>query len=153
MQCWKEKISQKISHVPEQDNSTQDLPKDSSPAETHRALIVGEQVSACAFRDCLKMEFGYTDVQVGSFFMMDEEIMEEGDRHFSDEDEFVEMTMQNGAYDLVICDPLMYPLIPYKPEKTMPWPHTAVSGRIYMTRGANIFGEKGSAYIKEKIGE
>ena len=118
-----------------------------------RALIVGEQVSACAIRDCLRAESDYQDVQVGSFFMMDEEIMEEGDRHFADEDEFVEMTTQKGAYDLVICEPLMYPLIPYKPEHTMPWPHMAVSGRIYMNRGANIFGEKGSAYIREKLGE
>ena len=127
--------------------------EENDDSNTLRALVVGEQVSAGAIRDCLREEFGYKEVQVGSFFMLDEEIMEDGDRHFTDEDDFVEMVTQNGEYDLVICDPLMYPLIPYKPEKTMPWPHTAVSGRIYLNRGANIFGEKGSDYIREKIGD
>ncbi len=117
-----------------------------------RALIVGEQVSAGAIRDCLRNEFGYEEVQVASFFMMDAELMEPGDRHLNDEDDFVTMTTENGRYDLVICDPLMYPLISYRPSKTMPWPHIAVSGRIYTSRCANIFGAKGSKYIEEQIG-
>lgn len=156
---WKESLSKilktgeitaSFANQIEKETSTE---KGKDARKNLRALIVGEQVSACAIRDCLRAESDYQDVQVGSFFMMDEEIMEEGDRHFADEDDFVEMTTQKGAYDLVICEPLMYPLIPYKPEHTMPWPHTAVSGRIYMNRGANIFGEKGSAYIREKLGE
>lgn len=115
------------------------------------ALIVGEQVSAAAIRTCLRKEFGYEDVQVASFFTMDPALMKPGDCHLNDEDDFVNLTTENGPYDLVICDPLMYPLIPYRPARTMPWPHIAVSGRIYTGRCANIFGSKGSNYIKEKI--
>lgn len=150
---WRKTLKEVLSQEEKQETKQICREEDNSMKNTMRALVVGEQVSADAIRDCLREEFGYREVQVGSFFMMDEELMEDGDRHFTDEDDFVNMSMKNGAYDLVICDPLMYPLLPYKPARTMPWPHTAVSGRIYMDRGANIFGEKGSDYIREKIGD
>lgn len=152
-QVWKEELKEFLQTGKLQDVSCGLKAAEDGRRNELRALIVGEQVSACAIRNCLRAEFGYENVQVGSFFMMDDELMEKGDQHFADEDDFINMSVKNGAYDLVICEPLMYPLLPYKPQKTMPWPHTAVSGRIYMNRGANIFGEKGSAYVKEKIGE
>jgi nitrogenase molybdenum-iron protein alpha/beta subunit len=118
-----------------------------------RALIVAEQISANAIRECLKSEFLYEKVDVASFFMMDSVSMEDGDQKLPDEDALVEMMGESGKYDLVICDPLIYPLLPYKPKRTMPYPHTAISGRIFWSRSANFFGEKGTEYIREQIGD
>ncbi len=144
---WKDRLVRLL-------NGQQDvIENQTSGSSGKRALIVGEQITSNAIRDMLRSEFGYGEVDVASFFHMEAVCSELNDRKLKNEEELIEMSTEKGKYDLVICDPFIYPIFPYQAERRVPYPHTAVSGRTFWTRSANCFGEKGSTYFEEKLGE
>ena len=135
-------LGQRKKSVKNQQNADQGL----------NAVIIGEQITSNAIRDMLIEEFGYREINVGSLFMMDESVMKQNDKYLKNEDE-CEAFLNQKEYSLVVCDPLIYPLLTYVPKKTVPFPHMAVSSRIYKDRSPNCFGEKGSYYFEEQLKE
>ncbi len=145
-QSWKKKIKALLNGTAYEEESCE-ICKNGK-----RALIVGEQVTSNALRNLLRTEFDYEQVDVASFFCMESVCAEENDRKLKDEDELIEMSVEKGEYDLIICDPFVYPVFPYQAKYRVPYPHTAISGRTYWTRSANCFGEKGSMYFEQQLG-
>ena len=113
-----------------------------------RALIIGEQLASCSLRNMLREEFGYTEIDIFSFFRMEEEFMEANDRKIVEENDLSELLDSREEYQLVAADPLCFPLLPYEPEKTVFLPHTAISSRAFWDKSPNCFGEKGSLYFR-----
>lgn len=141
---WKEKIRKAMSG--EGTEETQE--KTADKAEGKRALIIGEQVASCSLREMLKMELGYEQVDVCSFFEMEKELMETGDRKMVEEDELTEFLLHQEKYEMIIADPFFFALSPYMPKHTVYMPHTAVSSRAFWNESPNCFGEKGSLYFQ-----
>lgn len=117
------------------------------------AFIIGEQLTACALRELLWSEFSYGKVDVASFFKMDKALMQEGDLHIQEEASLIEFLKDQEAYDLIIADPLCFPVIPYRPEKQIMLPHIAVSGILYLEQSPNLFGKKASVYFHQLLDE
>lgn len=118
-----------------------------------RALIIGEQVTACAIRDLLETEFDYGRVDVASFFKMEKTMMRERDLHIKEEALLVNYLKEKEQYDLIVADPMCFALLPYEPSKTIGFPHIAVSATMYVKQSPNIFGEKASLYFKKMLEE
>ena len=121
---------------------TETWPESDNPS---RALIVGEQVTANALRDCLRYDFGFRRVDVASYFMMDAELMEAEDRSLRTEADLTELTT-TGQYNLIIGDPLYQPLaVPTAGGVYIDLPHYAVSSKVY--RADCFLGEEGTRII------
>jgi len=115
------------------------------------ALVIGEQVKSNSIRDCLRMDMGITDVDVVSFFSMEEELAEERDIHIESEGEWEELA-NNGKYDIVIGDPLYKDLMRANSKsKFIDFPHFAVSSRIYWDREPDCIGGAGSEFFRKMV--
>ncbi|TAK27700.1 MAG: hypothetical protein EPO21_23500 [Chloroflexota bacterium] len=116
-----------------------------------KALVIGEQVMSNALRDCLRLDLGVADVTVASFFHLDETLREADDRHLDGEDDLLALTQQR-QYDLVIGDPLYRELVTIAPAgRFVPFPHLAVSSRLYWDDDRALWGEAAAAWLKESI--
>lgn len=146
---WKEKVCQMLrGEVIECKKASKNVGK-----EKKRALIIYEQVTACALRDLLREEFDYGIVDVASFFKMDKSLKEENDFHIKDEEKFQTFLKEQEKYDLIIADPFCFSMISYEQEKKIMLPHIAVSASIYANQSPNIFGEKASLYFQKILRE
>lgn len=146
---WKEKVCQMLDgEEVEGKNEEQSVRKGEK-----RALIIYEQVTACALRNLLRDEFDYGTVDVASFFKMDKSLKEENDLHIKEEDTIQIFLKEQEKYDLIIADPFCFGMIPYEPEKKIMLPHIAVSASLYAKQSPNIFGEKASVYFKKMLQE
>ena len=121
--------------------------------EGKKALVIGEQMTACSLRQVLEEEFQYGKVDVASFFKMDKLLKAEGDFEIREEAVLVELLKKREQYDLVIADPLCFQLFPYEPKNKVEFPHIAVSSLLYLTQSKNLFAEKGSMYLKSVLKE
>jgi len=72
-----------------------------------KVLIIGEQVSSHLLRAALRCR-GVTGVTVASWFLMEEEIMEEGDLHINSEQQLAEL-LSDLRYSTVVADPIFRP--------------------------------------------
>lgn len=117
-----------------------------------RALIIHEQLTACALRDLLETEFGYETVDVASFFKMNKGLKQKNDIQIKEEAVITAFLREQEKYDLVVADPLCFGLIPYETKKIM-LPHIAVSAIVFANKSPNIFGEKASAYFQKMLAE
>lgn len=91
-----------------------------------RVLVIHQQIAANTVRSAIESD----DVTVASFFMMDKELMQEGDVHLDTEQQFIEL-IENGNYDAVICDSLLRRAV--NPDSCGEWidyKHFAVSGNL-----------------------
>lgn len=118
-----------------------------------RALIIYEQITACALRDMLENEFNYGTVDVASFFKMDKSLKRENDLQIKDEEKIERFLEEQEKYDLIIADPFCFSLFPYEPKKKAALPHIAVSAIFYAKQSPNIFGEKASLYFEKMLKE
>ncbi len=109
-----------------------------------RALIIGEQVTANAFRDCLRDDFGFGRVDVASFFTLDAGLAAEGDRFLRAEDDLTAVAAA-GRYDLIVGDPLYQSLTESSGAIYLGLPHYAVSSKVY--RLVRYLGEEGTALV------
>lgn len=118
-----------------------------------RALVIGEQMTACSVRQMLREEFQYVQVDIASFFKMDKLLMEKDDFKISEESVVSDVLQIRDTYELIIADPFCFQLLPYEPEKVISFPHIAVSSLLYLKQSKNVFGEKGSLYFKSMLEE
>lgn len=110
------------------------------------ACIVAEQVMGNSLRECLISDFGFSDVIVCSFFEMDLAISNPGDIHLNSENDLVNI-ISSGSFDVVIGDPLIQPLI--SDIKLIPFPHIAISSRIFWNDPFHYIGIEGFQYLKK----
>ena len=94
-----------------------------------KILVVHEQVTANSCREAL-LELGASKVDVASWFMMKEELREDGDLQLREESDIAE-AVRRGGYDMIIADPVMIPLVGrYFDGGFADLPHFAVSGKL-----------------------
>ena len=94
-----------------------------------KILVVHEQVTANSCREAL-LELGASKVDVASWFMMKEELREDGDLQLREESDIAE-AVRRGGYDMIIADPVMIPLVGrYFDGVFADLPHFAVSGKL-----------------------
>ena len=96
--------------------------------KTLRILIVHQQMLANALRQRIRGEIS-CGVTCASWFMMDQEYMEEGDRQITSEEQWQKLVME-GQYDIVIGDNLFRAAIPGYTGKYIGLSHFAVSGKF-----------------------
>lgn len=112
------------------------------------ACIVADQVIGNSLRECLISDFGFSDVIVCSFFEMDSTLSIPGDVHLNSEDG-LENLISSGSFDVIVGDPLIQPLI--GDVKLIPFPHIAISSRIFWNDSLQYFGIEGSKYLKKYL--
>jgi nitrogenase molybdenum-cofactor synthesis protein NifE len=123
-------------------------PEKTGPA----ALVIGEQVTANAIRNCLRDDFGFVRVDVASYFTMDAGFMETGDRRLHAEADLMALTEQ-GSYEVIVGDPLYQPLTTTGRRGVyIGLPHYAVSSKIFPP-GNNLFmADAGYELIAKALG-
>lgn len=120
-------------------------------AGVHNALIIGEQVTSNAVRDCLRLDMGITNVTVASFFGVDQALLKEIDRYLDGEDDLTALVKEH-QYDVIIGDPLYRDLVaPFWEGCYVAFPHVALSGRLYWNSGFDCIGEAGLTLLREGI--
>lgn len=144
---WRDKVQLMLQ------GETSEEKKKESVRNGKRALIIYEQITACALRDMLENEFNYGTVDVASFFKMDKSLKRENDLQIKDEEKIESFLEEQEKYDLIIADPFCFSLFPYEPEKKVALPHIAVSAIFYAKQSPNIFGEKASLYFQKMLEE
>ena len=94
-----------------------------------KILVVHEQVTANSCREALR-KLGAAQTDVASWFMMKDELRKAGDIRLREEADAA-AAVQRGSYDMIIADPVMFPLIR---DCFDGWfvglPHFAVSGKL-----------------------
>ncbi|MBU1053850.1 MAG: oxidoreductase [Proteobacteria bacterium] len=122
-------------------------------AGIRNVLVIGEQVMCNAIRDCLRIDLKIAKVTVGSFFGMDQALMEKGDLHFECEDDLTDLTIENH-FDVIVADPLYYDLsVSAKKSYFITFPHLAVSSRLHWDSSLDYIGDDGSNYFSRKLKE
>ena len=102
--------------------------------ERKKILIVHQQVCANSLRQVIEEKTGRDDPEKGpsitaaSWFMMDKDLMRDGDFALCEEDQWQEMVYGND-YDLIIGDPLFAVALPDYQGDWMDLSHFAVSGK------------------------
>jgi nitrogenase molybdenum-iron protein alpha/beta subunit len=101
---------------------------DMSQFSGKRVLIVHQQVLANSLRQeiCSHSDAAVT---VASWFMLKDELKQDGDVPLYEEDQFIELA-DNDAYDIVIGDPLFRKALKHFTGTYIDLPHFAVSGRM-----------------------
>ncbi|MBE6042241.1 MAG: nitrogenase molybdenum-iron protein [Clostridiales bacterium] len=99
-----------------------------SELEGKRVLVMHQQVRSNAVRERIRDNVK-ADVTVGTWFMMDEELKEEGDIRIRDEAAFMEL-MENGGFDAVIADGSFRKALRHFGITLIDLPHFAVSGKL-----------------------
>jgi nitrogenase molybdenum-cofactor synthesis protein NifE len=118
-----------------------------------KALIIGEQLMAGSIRNCLRMDLGFDQVTVASFFGMDKALLERGDVFLSGEDALTDLINEHH-YELIVGDSLYQELIdPSANCRFIPFPHIAVSSRILWDKGFDYVGEPGLLYFGSRLNE
>ena len=92
-----------------------------------KVLIIHQQVAANEIRRKLRQSDPDLQIICGSFFLMDDELKEEGDLHFEREDEFIDYVLQEG-FDTVIGDAMFKRALRDFKGKYITFDHGAVSG-------------------------
>ena len=136
-----EAISKKVTHTREEL-----LRKECCGNST--ACIITEQVMGNSLRECLIYEMGFERVNVCSFFEMDSSLSQSGDIHLQSEDDLKALVSSN-RFDVIVGDPLLKPLVGNIP--LIPFPHIAISSRIYWDKPVSYFGCNGSRYFHQFI--
>ena len=146
---WKEKVQRMLNGEAIEEKTTGSITCKSGK----RALVIHEQLTACAVREMLETEFGYESVDVASIFKMDKSLKRENDLQIKDEAAVAEYLDKQEPYDLVVADPLCFGFLKYEPKKKIMLPHIAVSVILYAAKSPNIFGEKASIYFQKMLEE
>ena len=100
-----------------------------SPFNGRKILVVHEQVTANSCREALR-KLGAAQADAASWFMMKEELLEAGDIRLKEEADAA-AAVRRGNYDMIIADPVMFPLISDCFDGVFAGlPHFAVSGKL-----------------------
>lgn len=93
-----------------------------------KILVVHQQVIANAMREKLRKR-GALDVQTAGWFMMKQELQEDGDTKLRDEEDYIEL-VRKGAFDIIFADGCMKVMTPEFAESFINTRHFAVSGKL-----------------------
>ena len=91
-----------------------------------RILIIHQQVRANELRKQIREESD-ADITVATWFMLDEEIKEDGDIRIREEEDFFNL-IENGGYDVIIADKSFRKAAKGFAGRYIDLPHFAVSG-------------------------
>jgi len=94
-----------------------------------KILIVHQQVAAHSLRRIIRQKLPAAQVQTATWFLLPEELREEGDLHLTEEDQFSEL-VRKGHYDCIIGDSLLQRAVPFYQGAFLNLPHFAVSGKM-----------------------
>ena len=122
---------------------------DTVPLRRERVLILGEQLSSNRLRAILKSRFGFRDVRVACLFTMDERYRQPDDLQPEGEDGLAAL-FHSGAFDLCICDPVFFPLVPAR-LPTLGLPHLAVSGKLYAEQAPLLTENELIRWLREAL--
>lgn len=108
-----------------------------------RVLIIHQQVFANEIR---KIVQAYSspeaeEIDVASWFMMDEEIRQDNDAHLTEEDDLLRLVRQRN-YDMIIGDPLLKRALPGWEGIWLDLPHYAVSGELHDSKCVDDYWQK-----------
>ncbi|MGV8146556.1 MAG: nitrogenase component 1 [Alkaliphilus sp.] len=132
-------------------NKKEDSVEFESRKRKEKVLIIGEQITCNSIRNCLRLDFGYKQVDVVSFFTMDSDFMSKEDNSISTEDSLREL-MNSGKYDVIIGDLLFKELTSDdRMNLFIEIPHVAVSSRLSWSKKIDCIGTKGSVFFKEQF--
>lgn len=109
-------------------------------------LILGEQLAGNALRSGLRA-LGFRSIQVCSFFEMDKQEMEPGDKKLVSEDE-LKALLEGGSLRVVLGDP------DYRLVKELPWISLANRGNNAPSERivpVSLVGEKGDLWLREQL--
>ena len=98
--------------------------------ENGGVLIIHQQIFANAVRDHLRAQYRYNNIDVASWFMLDEEFIEPGDSCLREETDLSAL-LAKRRYKAVIGDPLFKRAISDWQGEYIDLPHYAVSGRLF----------------------
>jgi hypothetical protein len=94
-----------------------------------KVLVLHEQITANSCREEL-LRLGADRVDVASWFMMKEALMQDGDFRLHEEQDLVK-AVEKGRYDCILTDAAVRPLIEWHFAGVFAeLPHFAVSGRL-----------------------
>lgn len=129
-----------------------------NPAETQTdeaegpLLIVGEQIFAHALRGHARRLLGAgCPAVVGSFFAMEQQLMEPGDQYFAEEAALVRYAREHPAMAW-IGDPLLARIPELAACPHLEIPHEAISSTLYEKARAKLAGENTLKALKEFLG-
>ena len=102
-----------------------------------RVLLLHQQILANSLRDELrtlgKLYDLPVDISVGTFFTLDREFAEAGDKQFAGEDEFLQY-VKDGNFDVIVGDPMYKMALKWWNGLFQPLPQYAVSGEAHEAR-------------------
>lgn len=101
-----EKLLARIKNEAEIEKTEESKIQNRETTREENVLIIGEQVMANAIRETLREEYGYTRIQVCTFYLLEKSIAKQGDCRIRNE-EAAEELLKNGEYQIVIADPLL----------------------------------------------
>ena len=109
------------------------LPLGTEEISGKRILVIHQQIRANALREMLRNETSSSgapaEITAASWFMMDDEISEEGDVRIREESDFFSL-INDGCWDIVIADPSFRKAAGDFGGKFIDLPHFAVSGHF-----------------------
>lgn len=92
-----------------------------------KILIVHSEVFADSIRTSVKKINSNANIIVGSFFKMEDELMEEGDEKLKEEDDFIFLAGQD--FDLILGDEILIKMIPDYRGRFINIPEFSISGK------------------------
>lgn len=114
-----------------------------------KVLVIHEQVTANAWRECLMKDYGAGAVDVATYFTLNSQLASEGDVHLCEEVELDQLIREQG-YDLVLGDRLLSGAV----TADVQWihvPHLAVSGCMHWEKDFRSVYETGYEYLKTAL--
>lgn len=123
-------------------NKDEEQSVDKNSLRKDKVLIIGEQVFGNSIRDILINEYNFENVDVATFFILDEEIKEKSDFVIENENLLIKK-FREDKYDYILADPLLKELLPEESKaKFIDFAHVAVSSKIYWDNSPDIIGNK-----------
>lgn len=116
-----------------------------------KTLIVGEQLAANSIRQALFHDYGWENIDVASFFTMEQAYMAVNDFNIDNESHYLE-EVRSRAYQIIFGDPLLKPISRLANGGSfIPFPHVAISSRIHWDDCIEIIGENFNRYLEEEL--
>lgn len=105
-----------------------------------KIVIIGEQISSNGIRTVLRRQFGYSNIEVWSFFQMSAKDQEPQDRHIEWEDQLAGLFAASRP-DILIADELINRLAPESIARKIRLPHVPVSKTLLPYSKPPLYGE------------
>lgn len=107
-----------------------------------KILIIGEQVFSNSLRYMLNEEYDKNDIDVATFFIMDQELSQGEDFRIDSEFHLTKL-LKDEKYNTIIGDPLIKALLPQSNSiNYISIPHVAVSSKIHWNESIEFIGKK-----------